>query len=76
MPRSEPTSPASSFGEDVTNTLNNKVTSEPWPMPNSTRPNSTGIELQSLCTTKASHSSAVAHSPKPKTPILRGVSLS
>ena len=76
VPRSEPTSPASSCGEDVTNTLNNKVTSDPWPMPNSTRPNITGTELQSLRTTKASHNSAVAHRPKPIIPIFRGVSLS
>ena len=65
VPRSEPTSPASSLGEDVTSTLNSRVTSAPCPIPNKTRPISTGTALQSLRTTKASHSSATVQRMKP-----------
>ena len=72
VPRSEPTSPASSLGEAVTSTLNSSVTSAPCPMPNSTRPNRTGTALQSLRTTKASHSSATVQRMKPIAPDLPG----
>ena len=65
VPRSDPTSPARSLGEAVTSTLNSSVTSEPCPMPNRTSPKRTGISLQSLRTTKASHTSAMVHRMKP-----------
>ena len=65
VPRSEPTSPASSLGEAVTSTLNTSVTSDPCPMPNAISPMRTGNVLQSLCTTKASHNSAAVQITKP-----------
>ena len=72
VPRSEPTSPASSFGDAVTSTLNSSVTSAPWPMPNTISPSMTGTELQSLRTTNDSHSSPAVHRMKPNRPICRG----
>ncbi len=75
VPRSEPTSLANSLGEAVTSTLNNNVTSDPWPIPNTTSPIMTTGALQSLRTTQASHRSAIVQRAKPQRPISCGVSL-
>ena len=75
MPRSEPTSPASSFGAAVTSTLNTSVTSAPWPMPKVISPSITGTADQSLRTTQASQSSPTTHSAKPPCAMRRGVHL-
>ena len=64
VPRSAPTSPASSLGDEVTSTLKSSVTSAPWPMPKATRPSRTGKVLQLLLTTKASHNAPAATSVK------------
>ena len=76
VPRSEPTSPASSLGAAVTSTLKTSVTSAPWPSPNTISPIITTGALQSLRTTQASHSSASVQMAKPICPMRCGVSVS
>ena len=74
VPRKAPTSPANSFGEDVTSTLNSSVASAPWPRPTSINPSTTETSLQSFRIITASSSVPTVTTAKALRAICRGVS--
>ena len=73
LPRSEPTSPASSAGAEVTRTLNTSVTSAPCPIPKATSPMIVGRVSQLLFTTNESQTSAAVARVNAATPMVRGL---
>jgi hypothetical protein len=72
VPRIDPTSPASRRGAEVTSTLNTRVTSAPWPTPNTTSPRIVGSVSQLFVTTSDNQTSATVVSANPARPIVRG----
>ena len=72
-PRSAPTSPASDLGDEVTITLNSKVSNAPSPRPTIISPRMTIPVPQLLPTTKDSKVNPMATSVKAMTAIRRGV---